>query len=69
MRDNVTVQETFVGTPIVGATVGPGIDYVGLDQPVVITLSLLPLPVNASVRTKYIPQKFFVTLHFLLFFC
>ncbi len=59
VRDNVTVQETFVGTPIVGSTVGPGIDFVGLDPPVVITLGLLPLPVNASVRTKYTAKVFF----------
>ncbi len=50
----MTVQETFVGTPIVAATVGPGIDFgddVPLNPPVVITLGLLPLSENASVRT------------------
>ncbi len=53
VRDNVTRS---VGTPIVAATVGPGIDFGGdipLDPPVVITLGLLPLPENTSVRTKY----------------
>ncbi len=58
VRDNVTVRETAVGTPIVGATVGRGIDFGGvvpLDPPVVITLGLLPLPENSSVRTQYTP--------------
>ncbi len=54
VRDNVTRS---VGTPIVGATVGlAGVDFSGnvpLDTPVVITLGLLPLPENTSVRTHY----------------
>ncbi|XP_064387784.1 uncharacterized protein LOC135335951 [Halichondria panicea] len=53
VRDNVTVRETAVGTPIVAATVGPGIDFGGdvpLDPPVVITLGLLPLPENSSTN-------------------
>ncbi len=66
VRDNVKVQETFVGTPIVGATVGPGIDFVTLDPPVVITLGLLPLPANASVRTKYTANLSFLCLSILL---
>ncbi len=57
VRNNVTRS---VGTPIVAATVGPGIDFGGdvpLDPPVVITLGLLPLPENTSVRTQYTPLK------------
>ncbi len=49
VRENVT---TAVGTPIVAATVGPGIDFgdtVPLDPPVVIILGLLELPENTSV--------------------
>ncbi len=49
IRENVT---TFVGTPIVAATVGPGIDFgdiVPLDPPVTITLGLLAQSKNATV--------------------
>ena len=48
IRENVT---TFVGTPIVAATVGPGIDFgdiVPLDPPVTITLGLLAQSKNAN---------------------
>ncbi len=50
-QSTVTNVTRSVGTPIVAATVGPGIDFVGLDPPVVITLGLLSLPENASVRS------------------
>ena len=50
-RENVI---TAVGTPIVAATVGPGINFgetVPLDPPVTITLGLLDLPDNTTVST------------------
>ncbi len=49
VRGNETIRETFVSSPIVAATVGPGIDFENLDPPVVITLGLLELPENARV--------------------
>ena len=51
MRENVSRS---VGTPIVAATVGPGIDFSGLDPPVVITLGLLSLPDNTTVYKEMI---------------
>ena len=49
VADNETFEETAVGSPIVAATVGPGIDFFDLDPPVTITLGLLPFTSNVSV--------------------
>ena len=49
-KDNETIADIAVGSYIVGATVGPGIDFVNLNPPVTITLGLLPsLISNVSV--------------------
>ena len=48
-RGNEIVADTVVGSYIVGATVGPGINFVNLDPPVTVTLGLLPITINVSV--------------------
>ena len=47
--NNETIASTKVGSPILAAIVGPGIDFVDLDPPVTITLGLLPFTTNESV--------------------
>ena len=49
VTNNETFASTEVGSPIVAATVGPGIDFVDLNPPVTITLGLLPFTSNVSV--------------------
>ena len=47
--NNDIFTSTEVGSPIVAATVGTDINFVDLDPPVTITLSLLPFTSNVSV--------------------